>query len=67
TEAKILFPGLTDLSLSDHKFNAAGQQTSATVAIYAGKTALSRDDTAKLRQWLSARLKKQQVLVFERP
>lgn len=67
TEAKILFPGLTDLSLSDHKFNVAGQQTSATVAIYAGKAALSRDDTAKLRQWLSARLKKQQVLVFERP
>lgn len=65
-EAKILFPGLTDLSLSDHKFNVAGQQTSATVAIYAGKAALSRDDTAKLRQWLSARLKKQQVLVFER-
>ncbi len=64
-EAKILFPSLSDLSISNHPFNVNDEKDSIVpVVIYSSPKALNAQDSQKLEQWVKIRIKKSTVLVF---
>ncbi|RZJ31137.1 MAG: TIGR00341 family protein [Flavobacterium sp.] len=64
-EAKILFPTLTDISISNHPFNTEDQKAEVVpVLIYSSPKSLGREDHEKFRQWVAARLKIDKVEVF---
>lgn len=64
-EAKILFPSITDISISNHPFNvSAEKQQTAAVAIYSSVKPLSDPDTSKLLAWIKTRIKKESVYIF---
>lgn len=64
-EVKVVFPAITDISISNHPFHiAAGQDKIIPVAIYTGKAALSESDTEKLQSWIKVRIDKPDVFVF---
>lgn len=64
-EAKILFPYLTDISISNHPFNVNQQKSDIIpVVIYSSVKALNKEDAQKLEQWVKIRIKKDKVEVF---
>ena len=64
-EAKVLFPTLTDVSVSNHPFGVANEKESVVpVLIYASEKPLGKADTDKLAAWAKTRLKKGAVKVF---
>lgn len=64
-EAKILFPYLTDISISNHPFNVNQQKNDIVpVVIYSSVKALNKEDAQKLEQWVKIRIKKDKVEVF---
>lgn len=65
SEARILFPTVKDISISNHPFNADKEKTEIIpVVIYTSPKALNQTDTQKLQQWVMARIQKSQVDVF---
>ena len=64
-EAKIVFPSITDISMSNHPFNVASDKKDIVpVVIYSSPKALNANDTKKLTQWIQIRTKKNKVEVF---
>jgi len=64
-EAKIVFPAVADISVSNHVFNAGKEQPDVVpVIVYSGKKPLGKEDFHKLSEWMKARLKKDKVEVF---
>jgi uncharacterized hydrophobic protein (TIGR00271 family) len=64
-EAKILFPTLTDISISNHPFNVNSENIEIIpVVIYSSSTMLSKEDSLKLKQWVKIRIKKDPVEIF---
>jgi DNA phosphorothioation-dependent restriction protein DptG len=64
-EARILFPVLTDISISNHPFNVSQEKKDIVpVVIYSSIKQLNREDTQKLEQWIKIRIKKNTVEVF---
>ncbi|WP_291129955.1 DUF389 domain-containing protein [Flavobacterium sp. UBA7682] len=64
-EARILFPSLRDISISNHPFNVDQEKNNIVpVVIYSSKKALNKDDTQKLELWVKTRIKKNEVEVF---
>lgn len=64
-EIKILFPTITDLSISNHPFRLdAEKEEVIPVAIYTCTKDLTVTDRQKLEEWMKARLKKNKVYVF---
>lgn len=64
-EARILFPTMTDISISNHPFNVVQEkQDVVPVVIYSSEKALNPSDTKKLEQWVKIRIKKSKVEVF---
>lgn len=64
-EARILFPSLRDISISNHPFNVDQEKNNIVpVVIYSSEKALNKDDTQKLELWVKTRIKKNEVEVF---
>lgn len=64
-EARILFPLLTDISISNHPFNVSQEKKDIVpVVIYSSVKKLNAEDTRKLEQWIKIRIKKNMVEVF---
>lgn len=64
-EAKILFPSLDDISISNHPFNFDQDKSNIIpVVIYASQKPLNKEDSQKLKQWVKTRIKKNEVEVF---
>ena len=64
-EAKIVFPSITDISMSNHPFNVASDKKDIVpVVIYSSPKALNANDTKKLTQWIQIRTKNNKVEVF---
>ncbi len=64
-EARILFPSLTDISISNHPFNVSQEKKDIVpVVIYSSVKSLNIEDTKKLEQWIKIRIKKNTVEVF---
>lgn len=65
SEARILFPAIKDISISNHPFNTNREKAEIIpVVIYTSPQALSQTDTQKLQQWVKARIQKSPVDVF---
>ena len=65
SEARILFPAIKDISISNHPFNTNREKAEIIpVVIYTSPQALNQTDTQKLQQWVKARIQKSQVDVF---
>ena len=65
SEAKILFPSLSDISISNHPFNADAEKMKIIpVVIYSSQKALDKVNSEKLAQWIKIRIKKSQVEVY---
>lgn len=65
SEARILFPSLTDISISNHPFNVNQEKKDIVpVVIYSSAKALNTSETKKLEQWIKIRIKKNKVEVF---
>jgi len=64
-EAKILFPALTDISISNHPFNSGKDKIEIIpVVIYTSSKPLSVTDAEKLTLWVKTRIKKEKIDVF---
>lgn len=64
-EAKILFPSLDDISISNHPFNVNQDKGNVIpVVIYSSEKSLNKEDSQKLKQWVKIRIKKSNVEVF---
>ncbi|GEC78316.1 DUF389 domain-containing protein [Flavobacterium aquatile] len=64
-EAKILFPSLTDISISNHPFNSGKEKIEIIpVVIYTSTKPLSTTDAEKLTLWVKTRIKKEKIDVF---
>lgn len=64
-EVKVIFPTITDISISNHPFNLETEKKEVIpVAIYTCENDLTNTDRQKLEKWLKARLKKNKVYVF---
>jgi len=64
-EARILFPSLTDISISNHPFNVSQEKKDIVpVVIYSSVKSLNIQDSKKLEQWIKIRIKKNAVEVF---
>lgn len=64
-EAKILFPSLTDISISNHPFNSGKDKIEIIpVVIYTSSKPLSATDAEKLALWVKTRIKKEKIDVF---
>lgn len=64
-EAKILFPALTDISISNHPFNSGKDKIEIIpVVIYTSSKPLSVTDAEKLALWVKTRIKKEKIDVF---
>jgi uncharacterized hydrophobic protein (TIGR00271 family) len=64
-EAKILFPSLIDISISNHPFKTANEKIEIVpVLIYSSEKSLSQQDSEKLMQWVKTRIKKNKIDVF---
>lgn len=64
-EAKILFPSLTDISISNHPFNSGKDKIEIIpVVIYTSSKPLSANDAEKLSLWVKTRIKKEKIDVF---
>ncbi len=65
SEARILFPAIKDISISNHPFNTNREKAEIIpVVIYTSPQALNQTDTQKLQQWVKARIQKSPVDVF---
>ncbi len=58
-EVRVLFPTVRDLSVAHHNFAAPGQ--TITVAMYKSDNPLSTPDANRFTQWLSTRLKRENL------
>lgn len=64
-EAKILFPTVNDLSISNHPFNTVEDKpTIIPVAIYTSSKSLTKADSEKLELWIKTRIKKSKVEIY---
>ena len=64
-EAKILFPSLSDISISNHPFNSGKDKIEIIpVVIYTSTKPLSTKDAEKLSLWVKTRIKKEKIDVF---
>jgi uncharacterized hydrophobic protein (TIGR00271 family) len=66
-EAKIIFPTIQSISISNNSFYYSNDSTSKTaVLIYQSKTLLSKTDTDKFENWLKARLSVPEIDLIKR-
>ena len=64
-EARILFPTLTDISISNHPFNVDSEKNVIIpVVIYSSTKMLNKENSQKLKQWIKIRIKKDEVEIF---
>lgn len=64
-EARILFPTLTDISISNHPFNVDSEKNVIIpVVIYSSTKMLNKENSQKLKQWVKIRIKKDEVEIF---
>lgn len=64
-EARILFPTLTDISISNHPFNVDSEKNVIIpVVIYSSPKMLNKENSQKLKQWVKIRIKKDEVEIF---
>ena len=64
-EAKILFPTLTDISISNHPFNVDSEKNVIIpVVIYSSTKMLNKENSQKLKKWVKIRIKKEEVEIF---
>ena len=64
-EARILFPTLTDISVSNHPFNVDSEKNVIIpVVIYSSTKMLNKENSQKLKQWVKIRIKKDEVEIF---
>jgi len=64
-EAKVLFPAVNDISISNHPFNTARDKADIIpVVIYTSIKALNKLDSQKIELWIKTRIKKNRVEVF---
>ena len=64
-EARILFPNLKDISISNHPFDVDQNKSNIVpVVIYSSERALNKADAQKLELWVKTRIKKNKVEVF---
>lgn len=64
-EARILFPTLTDISVSNHPFNVDSEKNVIIpVVIYSSTKMLNKENSQKLKQWIKIRIKKDEVEIF---
>lgn len=64
-EAKILFPTIDDISISNHPFTIEQDKTTIIpVVIYTSSKSLNKVDSEKLELWIKTRIKKNTVDVF---
>lgn len=64
-EAKILFPTIRDISISNYTFKSNQEQTEVVpVVIYSSEKELTSDDLQKLEEWITLRIKKLKIIVF---
>ncbi|MDI1318154.1 DUF389 domain-containing protein [Flavobacterium sp.] len=65
SEAKILFPTVNDISISNHPFNTKeDKSTIVPVVIYTSEKTLNKADSKQLELWIKTRIKKNTVEVF---
>lgn len=66
SEARVLFPDITNLALARHVFNEGTDSVAAVeVSLYRSKKALSGEERQKLASWLKQRLKTEVRLMEE--
>lgn len=64
-EAKILFPSLNDISISNHPFKTDKDKIEIVpVVIYSSEKILNKQDSQKLELWVKTRIKKSKIDVF---
>ena len=64
-ETKIIFPEITNFSISNHVFNSSTKNPLVLpVLIYTSKTELSQESIKKLKLWMQKRLKKDNVEIY---
>lgn len=63
-EAKILFPTVKDVSMSNHPFKIEGNIENIPVLIYTSAQPLAKSESAKLAQWIQTRTGKNSIEVF---
>lgn len=63
-EARMIFPTIADISISNHPFLIGGKPQSVPVAIYTSPKELTAADVKKLGDWIRIRIKKPDVYVF---
>lgn len=64
-EARILFPTLNDISISNHPFKIDNDKIEIVpVLIYSSEKALNKEDSKKLEQWVKTRIRKNKIEVF---
>ncbi|RZJ65448.1 MAG: TIGR00341 family protein [Flavobacterium sp.] len=64
-EAKVLFPSVTDISISNHPFHVQREKVEIyPVAIYSSVKELPKSDVEKLAEWIRIRIKKVKVQIF---
>lgn len=64
-EARILFPSLNDISISNHPFKTGKDKIEIIpVVIYSSEKILSKQDSEKLELWVKTRIKKNKIDVF---
>ncbi|MGL2995030.1 TIGR00341 family protein [Flavobacterium sp. TSSA_36] len=65
-EITIFFPEITNLSIANHIFNENTDSTlTKTVAIYNSKKPLTANDEKKLKEWLTKRVKKKNIVILK--
>lgn len=67
SELKILYPGITSVSISNHDFiNIKDSLTTVPIMIYKSTAKLSAEDKEKISLWLAKRLRKSKVEIFNK-
>lgn len=68
SEIKILFPGIDNISISNHSFNEnTDSLTTVPVLLYNSKFPLKDENTTKLTLWLEKRLVKNNIQIYRQP
>lgn len=64
-EARILFPTINDISISNHPFKTGNDKIEIVpVVIYSSEKILSKQESEKLELWVKTRIKKNKIDVF---
>jgi len=64
-EARIIYPQITDISISNHPFNVGtDKELKVPVAIYRSAKPLDKEEEKKLGDWIKVRIEKTEAFLF---